>query len=54
MEITTTHSKHIYVSPKHATIELNGVKIVFEKEVIGLHDIVDAGNQFLGLIKNLQ
>ena len=42
------------VFPKHATIELKGVKIVFEKEAIGLHDIVDAGNQFLDLIKNLQ
>jgi len=54
MEITTSLTKEIYRCPKHATIELKGVKIVFDKQVIGLYDIVDAGNQFLDLIKNLQ
>jgi len=50
----TDHNLQISCYPKHATIELKGVKIVFDKQVIGLYDIVDAGNQFLDLIKNLQ
>ena len=57
----TEPNLQILCCPKHATIELKGVKIklegvqiVFDKQIIGLYDIVDAGNQFLDLIKNLK